>query len=245
MTAGMGRIVFGIVVFSVLRVGVSCAESRIWTSKKGDAIEAEYVKMFGDKVVLKTNKGKTLKVSVAGLCAADREYLASVVPPRIEVIVDVDVNRETESSGYSYERKSEAIKCSVILKKTNQEPCSRKFTAHIYVFAKKERGNTRWLISCVKESVSFADENVAQFKTPVARVQYINAGYIDNQGFRYEGYLVVVADDAGQVVAMESNQGKYEKNWSKIKDANKGAQFDRDFDLLDGERHNSWGSFYY
>jgi len=245
MEVRIGKIVFGVVVFSVLWAGVSCAESRIWTSKKGDAIEAEYVKMFAGKVVLKTNDGKMLKVPVDGLCAADREYLAATVPPKIEISVDVDVGRESEYSGYDYDRKSESIKCSAVLKKTNKEPCSRKFTAHIYVFARKERGDTRWLVSRVKESVSFADRKVAQFTTPVARVQYTKSGYSGSHGFRYEGYLVVVVDDAGQIVAMKSNQGKYEKSWSKIKDASKGAQFDRSFDLMDEKRESSWSSYYY
>ncbi len=243
MGFGIGKRVFGIVVLLVLWAGVSCAESRIWTSKKGDAIEAEYVKMFAGKVVLKTNDGKMLKVPVDGLCAADREYLAAVIPPKIEISVDVDVGSESDYSSYDYDRKSESIKCLAVLKKTNKEPCNRKFTAHIYVFARKEKGDTRWLVSCVKKPVSFADVNVARFTTPVARVEYTKS-YSGSRGFRYEGYLVVVVDDdTGQIAAIKSNQGKYEKSWSKIKDASKGAQFDRSFDLMDGKRTSSWGTY--
>ncbi len=76
-------------------------------------------------------------------------------------------------------------------------------------------------------------------------MRMIKSGYMDSLGFRYEGYLVVVVDDAGLVMAMKSNQGKYEKNWSKIKDANKGSQFDRDFDLTDEKRDSSWNSSFY
>lgn len=244
MKGRKGKLVACVVVFSVLWAGVCCAESRIWTSKKGDTIDAEYIKIFGNKVILKTSDGKNLKVPVAGLCAADQSYLASVVPPVIEISVDVDLNRDSEYSSENYDRKSEAVKCSVVLEKTNKEPCSRKFSVHIYVFAKKEKGDTRWLISHVKESASFESEKSVQFKTPSATVQYIKSLYSDSRGFRYEGYLVVVEDDAGQVVAMESNQGKYEKNWSKIKGASKGAQFDRDFDKTGEIRDTSLGAAY-
>lgn len=234
------------IVFLVLCAGVfvSLSQARVWTSNKGDTIDAEYVKMFGNKVVLKTNEGKTLKVPVAGLCVDDRKYLASIIPPKIDIGVNVDIDSNTETSGSSYERKSETVKCVVELKKTNPEPCSRKFTAQIYVFARKEKSDMRWLISHAEHSNGFIDENIVQFHSPSALVEYSKSSS-GNRGFRYEGYLVVVEDDQGQVVAMESNKEKYETNWSKIKNTRKGSRFDRDFDLLDGKQYTSWSQSFH
>ena len=61
------------------------AEMRIWTSKKGKTVEAEYIKMYGSQVVLKTAEGRTLHVPVFGLCDDDQDYLSHVaaVPPKI------------------------------------------------------------------------------------------------------------------------------------------------------------------
>jgi len=107
----MKKRVLNIIMLSILWAGISCAEMRTWTSENGDTIEAEFKQMFGgNKVVLKTSKGKTLKIPIDGLCAKDRKYLASVVPPKIDIIVDVDKDRNKEFSTGDYKRYRETVK---------------------------------------------------------------------------------------------------------------------------------------
>lgn len=257
----MKKAVFNIVLLSILWAGVSGAEMRTWTSKNGDTIEAEYVQMFGSsKVILKTAAGKTLKIPVAGLSAADWEYLAATVPPKIDIEVDVDKDQHKESARVPYyqdpnspganSRNSdfqeakirETIKCSVSVKKTNKDPCNREFRAYMYVFAQQVRGDTHWLISCASHPLSFKDDgNVFCFKSPPASVERMDKTYADNHGFQYKGYIAVVEDSAGNVVAMKSTRNLYEKNWGKIRGASKGARFDREFDLV-GNSQDSWST---
>ena len=138
----MKRVVGGIGLVLLMGVLFAHAEMRIWTSIKGDTIEAEYVQMFGgNKVVLKTSEGKILKIPVDGLCAKDGEYLASVVLPKIDIKVDVDKDRNKEFATSGYKRYRETIKCSVSLKKTSKMECSREFTAYLYVFAEQINGD--------------------------------------------------------------------------------------------------------
>ncbi len=238
----MKRIVGCAVFLSILWVGVSHAEMRIWTSKKGDTIEATYVRIFaGGKVVLKTSDGRELKIPIDGLSAKDQDYLASLIPPQIKISVDVDTDIDTEQSTDWYVRKRETSKCKVTLKKANKEPCNRTFSAHVFVFALQERGDDRWLISLAKEKVSFAgSSDTVTIIAPSAEVQYESAEYQSARGFRYDGYLVVVLDEAEEVLAMDSNRNMYKKNWSKIKGAKKGVQFDRDFDQLSKKRSSSF-----
>lgn len=222
---------------------VACAEMRTWTSKNGDAIEAEFQSMFaGNKVVLKTADGRVLKIPVAGLCAEDLEYLAAVVPPEIDIEVDVDKNQNNEFSTTGYKRKRETIKCSATVKKTSKAPCSRDFKAYLYVFAEQINGDIHWLISCADQSLSFKDDSKAFcFKSPPASVEYQDMTFADNRGFQYEGYIVVVEDSDGNVVAMKSTRELYEKNWEKIRGAPKGSRFDRQLDLVGGSG-NSWSA---
>ncbi|MDF7824967.1 SHD1 domain-containing protein [Pontiellaceae bacterium B12227] len=99
-------------VVSVLCLCRVQAEMRIWSDKKGNTIEAEFMSMMGSKVVLKTPQGKTIKVPAAGLSDADKKYLSENIPPKIKIEVDVDKDRETLSSysseygTYGYERKA-------------------------------------------------------------------------------------------------------------------------------------------
>ena len=60
--------------FSLVLAGGLSAEARTWTDSSGKRIEAEFVRVFGDKVVLDWN-GKPLQVPISSLSADDQEYL--------------------------------------------------------------------------------------------------------------------------------------------------------------------------
>ncbi|MDH3981495.1 MAG: SHD1 domain-containing protein [Kiritimatiellaceae bacterium] len=228
-----------LVVLGVLVVtSVARAEMRVWTSVKGDTIEAEYVNIIGTKVVLKSAAGKILKVPKNGLCRADLEYLAQAIPPKIEIDVDMDKDRDTLDSysscygSYNYERKAETAKCSVTLTKKNREPSNRELVATIYVLVKSTRGSTRKVVSYATHKFSFKNSKAAQFAAPAATVEYTKSDYVSNHGQKFEGYLVIVEDQDGNVVATETNQSKYENHVHKFKKAKKGTRFDSGFDIL-------------
>ena len=84
-----------ICIIAALFVQGSVAEEemRTWTSRKGDVIAAKYVRMFaGGKVVLRTSKGRDLKIPVTDLSKADQKYLAELVPPKLDISVDMDID---------------------------------------------------------------------------------------------------------------------------------------------------------
>ena len=200
----MKRRVGGVCLVLLMGVLFVHAEMRTWTSIKGDTIEAEYVQMFGgNKVVLETIDGKTLKIPIDGLCAEDGEYLASMVPPKIDIKVDVDKDRNKEFATSGYKRYRETIKCSVSVNKTSKMQCSREFTAYLYVFAQQINGDIHWLISNATQSLSFREDGgINSFKSQPASVEWQDMVYADNRGFKYKGYIVVVEDDAGNAVSI-------------------------------------------
>ena len=71
-----------VAVWLVVFFGVTLAhaEMRIWTSVKGDTIEAEFIKKIGSDIIMKTAQGKQLKIPMRGLSKADHNYIASVIP---------------------------------------------------------------------------------------------------------------------------------------------------------------------
>lgn len=205
----------------VLCLGVfhANAEMRTWTSVKGDTIEAEYVSMFGGKVVLKTSEGRQLKIPLTGLCDADHEYLIGAIPPKLEITVDVDVDRDKQGNGYTYETTEETCSIGVTVKKINKEKTSRKFKARVYLIAEAKRGSKRQLIGYETHKFSFTHQNVATFSASGGTSSA--QGYSWNQGFEYEGYLVCIEDEGGMVVAMKSNKNHYKKWLHNLKRANK------------------------
>jgi hypothetical protein len=58
---------------------------RLWSTADGKSVEAEYVSTMGDEVVLKTAKGKQIRVPADLLADADQKYIALSNPPKLSV----------------------------------------------------------------------------------------------------------------------------------------------------------------
>jgi len=206
------------------------AEMRIWTDKKGNSIEAEFVNFFSSKVVLKTAAGKQFKVPISGLSAEDQKYLKNVVPPTIDIAVAM--NRETKilSSSSDSIRKAEKIKAQVTLTKKNSEPCGRKFTAYLYVFAKNNRENELVVLDAAEHGFSFEQENKIVFSGNPVETERTERSYSRiNEGQEYEGYLVVIEGDQGTVLYTKGSRSLYETHADQIRKAEKGTRFDPKF----------------
>ena len=214
------------------------AEMRIWSDKKGNTIEADYINIIGSKVALKTQEGKNIKVPISGLCDADRKYLAEIIPPKIKIEVDTDKDRDTVDSysssygSYNYERKSETIKCTAVLKKTNQEPTNRKFKAHMYVIGKETSRPIKTVLSKVEHEFDFKQNKTTSFHSDPVTVEYTKSDYASEGGFRYDGYIVFVEDSELRIIAIESSNSGYEKNLHKLKKLKERDKMDDDFDKV-------------
>lgn len=210
------------------------AEMRMWTDKKGNSIEAEFVKIFSGKVVLKLANGKQVKVPQSGLSKEDQEYLKSAIPPKIDIHVDIDKKGEqTSSDGYGYSsRRKQKIKGHVTLTKKNRDPSSRQFTAYLYVFAKELRDDEIWVLDTVKEAFSFENQKTFEFSGNQRSVNYTDYSDGADSGDQYEGYLVFIEDEKGSIIYMKGSSKLYESKISQIKNSKNNARFDDDMNPL-------------
>ncbi len=203
------------------------AEMRVWTDKKGNSIEAEFVKIFSGKVVLKTAEGKQIKVPQNGLSQKDLEYLKNVVPPKIDIEVNIKKeNKQTSSDGYGYSRRKEKIKGKVTLLKKNKAPSNRKFTAHLYVFAEDIRDDELWILDKAKHEFSFEHQKTVEFSGNQRSVSYSDSSYSNKYGDQYKGYLVFIEDDNGKIICIKGSPSNLEKNVGRIKKAKINDRFD-------------------
>ena len=219
----------GILIIVAVGAGSALAEMRMWTDKKGNSIEAEFVKVFSGKVILKTADGKQIKVSQSGLSKKDLEYLKNAIPPKIDIKVDVDKeNKQTDSDGYGYSRRKQKIKGSVILTKKNREPSNRQFTAYLYVFAKELRDDEIWVLDTVKKDFSFENQKTVEFSGSQRSVNYTDYSDGSDYGDQYEGYIVFIEDKNGNIIYTKGSRSLYESKISEIKSSKNNDRFDDD-----------------
>lgn len=213
-----------------LLTGSVQAEMRIWADKKGNTIEAEFINIMGNKVVLKTPDGKIHKVPKAGLCANDQKYLAANIPPTLKISVDVDKDRDTISSysstygTYGSETKQEVITCAVEIKKTNREACSKKFKAYIYVFSESLASKQYRVLDISETEMSFVKTKSASFNSDPVTIQFSDNSYSGKSGYKYSGYLVVVEDESGRIIMTEASKNGFASNAGLIRKVKEGAR---------------------
>lgn len=214
------------------------SEMRIWSDKKGNTVEAEYVQIIGSKVVLKTREGKTLKVPASGLSAADKKYLADNIPPEISIEVDVDKDRDTlesyssEYGTYGYERKAESVACNVEIKQTNREECNRSFNARIYVIGENQATKRSRILDISEQTFDFKSSKIYSFNSEPVTMEYSDSSHFGKDGYRYAGYLVCILDEKDKIVKIEASKTSYESNVVKIQSAKEGNTLDNNFNVV-------------
>jgi len=218
----MTRVLIAVLVV-LFGVAAANAAFRVWSSADGsNSVEAQFIQMSGTRVVLEKADGSRVMVPAEKLCAKDQEYLASVVIPELKIKVDKDVDSEklSEYSGYSsgWVHKREDINVKVLIQKTSKAKCSREFKAHLYIIAEASQGDSRRVIDHKEHSFSFVKSNSTQLSGSASVEFYEYSGYSSGgkNGWEYEGYLVVVEDDSGAVIATETNKSSYESCLQKI-----------------------------
>ncbi len=228
-------ILAGLVLCSITAWG----EMRIWTSVKGDTVEAEYKAIVSGRVILHKPDGKELKVPLRGLCAADIKYLEAKIPPSIDIDVNVDKDKTNlESySGYttSYEREEIKIKCEVTISKKSRDKSSMPLKACILVFSEDTRNKELKVISRTEKEFNFLYNDEITFNSDVAKFEATEySGYYggSEHGDEYEGYLVFVENGDGELIAVRGSSKSYEKNIERLKGFKKDTRFDDDYDVI-------------
>lgn len=216
-----------------------CAEMRVWTDKKGNSIEAEYINRFSDKVALKTTDGRQIKVPISGLCAEDIKYLEESTPPSIEI--EVDDNADTDEissyssdySSYGYSRKREKVKCEATITKKSQDPSAMPLTAVMLVFVKDLKTDDLIVEHAVREEFSFKNKKSMTIASPISSLQFEDSSYSGKSGRKYEGYVVCVVNEKQELLAADGNHTLFENNVAKLMDAEKGWIYDDDLVLIE------------
>ncbi|MCF7848636.1 MAG: hypothetical protein K9M45_07300, partial [Kiritimatiellales bacterium] len=217
------------------------------SDKKGNSIEAEFVNIFSDQVVLRKPDGNQIKVPKSGLSQKDIMYLEYAIPPDIDLEVNIDRDKKTISSyssdygDYDHATKTERIRGKATIVKKSRHPCKRDFTAYLYVFGKRMDTDDVMVIDRTEHGFSFENQKETEFSGDLVSVTYTKSSYSSSHGTEYEGYLLFVDDDDGKVVATKGSRELYEDNVDEVRDARINSRFDRDFKLLNRPKKGGSG----
>ncbi|MCF7817012.1 MAG: hypothetical protein K9M54_03930 [Kiritimatiellales bacterium] len=241
--------VLGLLLVSLLQGGFS--EYRMWTDVGGKQLEAEFVRVVDEKVVLLKRDGSELKVSLDSLNTKDRKYAVLQAPPRIEIKVSTDTDRDNKALGDGYygrgfQIQKEAVQLEVTLAKTSPAPYEAPLVSEVYLIGQSGERDGYVILERTQSKFRFTTENKNQYtySSGRAKLQQLEAG--KQIGVEYKGYLAMVKDRTGQMLAMKCSKLEFEKYAKVILAAQRGDLFDEEFNPVEhgpeGQNHDSIGN---
>ena len=230
--------VFFVISFGALALCPARAEFRVWTDLKGNSLEAEYMRQSDGEVVIRDRNGKVYRFDPVGLSEEDQRYLQLLRPPEMKIeahCYSEAVNGSDEGNELSANRavrKKYSFKGTITLEE--DRPYHNELKVEVYTVARNPRGR-HYLKGYSSTLVQFADRESSSLSWAVDPVilesqlltNYCHCGKCICQrgvwgGYRYSGYLAVVRDLRGEVLAVSSNHSIFENKWEKIASAKVG-----------------------
>lgn len=211
------------------------AELRIWTDKKGNSTEAEFVRTTGDKVILRKADGTEIKIDIDALCEKDRRFAVLQAPPRIDISVNTDVDRTNKgfgNRGPGYQVQKESISAEVKIRKSSSAPYDAPLVAEVFLIGQLEQQDKYIILQRSRSAFSFNAENKNEhvYSTGEISLKQLEAG--QQVGVEFRGYLAVVKDKAGHIVEMKTNKLDFQKHADAIMGSQRGDAFDENFTPL-------------
>ena len=184
---------------------------RVWTTGVGKQFEAEFIAVMGDKVSLKTARGRQQKVPLKELSSEDLEYIELADPPKF----NIDFVRTTSAVMDRYQLSPMELQWNAPsprvndytfgakVRQTGARPYNHELTVEYFAIAREmigdkfilaDRGSSTFTPSAEnKRSHSFLGEK------PIEFVEYELDGIM--RGKKFYGSLVTLTDKRGVIIA--------------------------------------------
>ncbi len=190
-----------VILFSLL--GTAVAEMRAWNLNNGKTVEAEFMTVIGEKVSLKTLKGKTVKVLASDFSAEDLAYIELSTPPKLELSISKSSKARTFPDTLSREiPTSDYYNFKAIIKQKSSKRYSFELTAELFVIGREKIGDKFTLLDYQKAPFLLENGSRSIFELPSRQIellQFQQNGQL--MGEEYAGYMIVVTDSRGEMIA--------------------------------------------
>lgn len=177
--------------------------ARLWTIE-GKNREAEFISLMGDKVVLKSAKGKQFKVPMVSLSGEDLEYVALVNPPELKIsFTKQSSQRIIETTPFLTEDPPKLLDYTfgAKLKQVSARPYSHPLFVELYVLG-QQRIDDRKFVLLDYQSGSFipSQEKQRSYVFKGSPVELMSYDRDQPFGKKYSDYLVVIRDARGEII---------------------------------------------
>lgn len=211
------------------------AEVRTWTVKD-KVLEADYINIMGDKLVLKTPKGKTVKVPLTDISDEDREYLTLINVPEFVIGFLKKGNQRFVKTGPFIEDVDASFtdyEFGVRIRQDDRRHYPYELTIEYWAIGNelKTYGDKYILLDHGISSYTPSAENEKSHQFTGQEVELMQHVYDDDKrGENYFGYIITVTDVRGEIIIhQESNKWLWE-NLDKIRELPVGAYFNKQGD---------------
>ncbi|MDF7824116.1 SHD1 domain-containing protein [Pontiellaceae bacterium B12227] len=208
------------------------AESRIWNFS-GKTVEGEYINIIGDKLVLKSSKGKTVKVPLVNLSPEDREYLTLLNAPKFVIGFLKKANQRFVETGPFIENVDASFtdyEFGVRIRQDDRGDYNYELKVEYWAIGNEVKAyGDKYILLDRGESVFTPmvgnDRSHVFTGNAVELMQHVTEG--EKRGRDYYGYVITVTDIRGEIIIhLESNEWLWEK-LEQIKELPVGAFFDK------------------
>ncbi|VGO14446.1 hypothetical protein PDESU_03008 [Pontiella desulfatans] len=209
------------------------AEMRVWTSTDGKTVEAEFVSVMGDKLVLKTEKGKTVKIPVAQMSPEDLEFIDLAKAPVFNITFTKQSGQRFVETGPYIENQDATIfdyVFGVKMKQTSARPYPHELQVEYFAIGAERKTYGDKFILLDRGSSSFTPSRANQLSHEFKgkKVEVMEYLYDDDyRGRKYNGYLVTVTDKRGIIIAHSETSKWLFENLENLKKLPVGAYFDK------------------
>jgi len=184
---------------------------RHWTLKNGKSVDAELVVQIGDNTVLKSTRGKQVKIPTRAFSEEDLDYLELASPPTLKIIFlkDTDTYNFKEIPNPMTPPVMYEITAGVKIKKINQKPYTKELRVELFSIASEIDGDNFVLLDRQTAKYTPSEENGGIYELWGKKAymkDYLDAdapGSGNRRGEKLKGHMIVVTDERGEIIAQD------------------------------------------
>jgi hypothetical protein len=219
----------------VIEIQPTVAEDkmRLWTLTTGKTIEAEFATLIGDKITLRTPRGKQVKVPEQDFSEADLKRIELLNPPTLSfnfsksskqrVFPDIWwVGDDGVPNAKLYD-----FRATIGQRSTRIYP--HDLAAEYFAVGREIDGGNYILLDYQTKSFQLLEGSrsvVELTGKTVELTDYYMQGF--HRGERYKGYLIVVTDSRGEIISHKTSSENFFKNLENLRRVPVGKYFDDD-----------------
>jgi hypothetical protein len=217
------------------------AEMRAWNSLPGKTVEAEYVKIQFDDVILRRADGSELRVPLTSFSGEDKEYIELANPPKLSVDLLRSADQEFIPTSPFLAREPLTLmlyKFGARVKQLDSKAYNYPLRVEIYAFTKQRYDPDKYHLIARGASKPFvlSKENGRRFEYELPQnykvYKYeLNVPFLDwtePRGEKYGESLILVRDQRDEIVAYNSTKKWLYQNLDKLEDLPLGAWLNDD-----------------